>query len=96
MRTSQFSVASSGDDKLSLCKNNIRIFDNPKFAEPFRRHLRENAESIAKDNNLEIDFIRKKNFRKESRIKEILEKRGDHTGLVHIFSAMESCHTYKP
>ena len=79
-----------------LYTNNIRIFDYPRFAEPFREQLRENAESIAKDANLEIDFIRKKNFRKESRIKDILKDRGDQPGLVHIFSAMESCQTYKP
>lgn len=79
-----------------LYTNNIRIFDYPRFAEPFREQLRENAESIANDANIKIDFIRKNNFRKESRIKDILKNRGDHPGLVHIFSAMESCQTYKP
>jgi hypothetical protein len=79
-----------------LYTNNIRIFDYPKFAEPFREQLRENAETIAKKNNLEIEFIRKKNFRKEARIKDIIDKRGRHKGLVHIFSAMEPCQTYKP
>ena len=54
----------------------IRIFDYPRFAEPLRNELRNNAEQIAKDNNLEIEFISKKNFRKEKRIKDILEKRG--------------------
>jgi hypothetical protein len=45
---------------------------------------------------LEIEFIRKKNFRKESRIQDILKERGEHPGLVHIFSAMETCQSYKP
>gem|GEM_PF-5388732 len=35
-------------------------------------------------------------FRKEDRIAEILSKRGEHPGLVHIFSAMETCHTFQP
>ena len=74
----------------------IRIFDYPRFAEPLRNELRDNAEQIAKDNNLEIEFICKKNFRKEKRIKDILEKRGNHPGLIHIFSAMEPCPSYKP
>ena len=45
---------------------------------------------------LQIEFIRKlKAFRKEARIKEIVAERGDHPGLVHIFSAMESCPSYR-
>jgi hypothetical protein len=79
-----------------LYTNNIRIFDYPRFAEPLREELKNNAEHIAKENGLQIEFIRKKNFRKEKRIQNILEKRGNHPGLVHIFSAMESCPSYKP
>ena len=37
-----------------------------------------------------------KAFRKEERIKEILKERGSHPGLMHIFSAMETCTSYKP
>ena len=79
-----------------LMKNNIRIFDYPRFAEPLRDLLRDNAEKLARDNGLEIDFIRRNNFRKESKIKDILKERGDAPGMVHIFSAMESCESYKP
>ncbi len=79
-----------------LSSNHIRIFDYPRFAEPLRDELRGNAERIAKENGLEIDFIRKKNFRKEDRIRDVLQKRGNQPGLVHIFSAMEPCQTYKP
>ncbi len=75
---------------------NIRIFDYPRFAEPLRNEIRGNAEQIAKENGLEIEFIPKNNFRKEERIQEILEERGDHPGLIHIFSAMEPCPSYKP
>ncbi len=79
-----------------LSYKHIRIFDYPRFAEPFRDELRKNAERVASENGLEIEFIRKKNFRKEKRIQHILEQRGNHPGLVHIFSAMEPCQTYKP
>ena len=48
-----------------LYANNIRIFDYPRFAEPLRNELRDNAEKIAKDNGLEIQFIKKNDFRKE-------------------------------
>lgn len=75
----------------------VRLFDYPRFAEPMRDEIRQNAERVAQENSLTIDFIRSKGaFRKESRIQEILQKRGDHPGLVHIFSAMEACPSFEP
>jgi hypothetical protein len=79
-----------------LTTQGIRVFDFTQWAEPLREEIRVNAEKVANDNGLEIDFIRKKNFRKESRISDILKQRGSHPGLVHIFSAMEVCTAYKP
>jgi hypothetical protein len=79
-----------------LYERQIRIFDYPKFAEPFRNELRENAERLAAENGIEIEFLRKRNVRKEDRVKEMLTRRGDHPGLVCILSAMEPCSTYKP
>ena len=79
-----------------LFERKIRIFDYAKFAEPFRNRIRENAERMAAEAGIEIEFIRKRNFRKEDRVKEILTKREEHPGLVCIFSAMEPCSTYKP
>lgn len=79
-----------------LRSKKIRIFDSTKFAEPLRDEIRLNAERLAQENGLEIEFIRKKDFRKEERIKEIIARRGDHPGLVHLFSAMESCPSFKP
>jgi hypothetical protein len=74
----------------------IRLFDYPRFAEPFREELRTHAERLATEHGLTIDFIRRRTFRKEDRIKTILAQRGDHPGLVHIFSAMEPCPSFKP
>jgi len=74
----------------------IRIFDYPQFAQPLRDAIIENAQHIAQENNLDIEYIRKKNFRKEDRIQEIIQQRGAHPGLVHIFSALEPCTSYKP
>ena len=65
-----------------LHQRNIRIFDYPRFAEPFRNRLRENAERLAAENGCDIEFVRKRNLRKEDRVKEILTQRGDHPGLV--------------
>jgi hypothetical protein len=79
-----------------LKHNKIRIFDYAKFAEPLRDQLRENAERLAAENGIKIEFVRDHDKRKDKLIKEILQKRGEHPGLVHILSAMESCSTYKP
>jgi len=89
-------ICHAGAMESYLRAGNIRIFDYTKWAEPLRNEIRENAEHIAAENNLEIDFIRRKDFRKEQRIKEIVAQRGDHPGLVHVFSAMETCSSYKP
>jgi len=74
----------------------IRIFDYPRFAEPYRDRLRENAERLAGAAGIEIEFLRKRNIRKEDLVKAALEQRGEQPGLVCILSAMEPCSTYKP
>ena len=80
-----------------LYARQIRIFDYPQFAQPLREELRENAERLAAEKGLPIYFIRRtKSFRKEDKVHEILRQRGDHPGLVCIFSAMEPCASYQP
>jgi hypothetical protein len=79
-----------------LYTKQVRIFDYPRFAEPFRDQLRLNAERLASESGIEIEFLRRRNGWKEDRVKEILAHRGEHPGLVCIFSAMEPCSTYKP
>lgn len=79
-----------------LRSRSVRLFDYPRWAEPLRDQLRANAEQVAQAAGLEVEFIRRKDFRKEERVKEIVARRGDHAGLVHIFSAMEPCPSYKP
>ena len=81
-----------------LYQQGIRIFDYPRFAEPLREHIRENAEALAQANGVKIEFTRsgKKDLRKENRIQQILKERGDQPGLVHIFGAMEACSSYRP
>jgi len=74
----------------------LPIFNYPDWANQFRLELRNRAEAIASENGLDIEFIKKANFRKEERIRSIISQRGSHPGLVHIFSAMESCTAFKP
>jgi hypothetical protein len=80
-----------------LSYHGIKLFDFPRWAEPLRDELRQHAERLAVEAGLEIEFIRRhKAFRKEDRIQAILAERGDHPGLVHIFSAMEACSAFRP
>ena len=79
-----------------LYEHQIRIFDYAQFAEPLRDQICQQAEQLAQEHGLAIEFIRKKNFRKEDRIQALLKTRGTQPGLVHIFSALEACTTYKP
>jgi len=74
----------------------IRLFDFTQWAKPLREEVRNNAERIARESGLKIHHLRFTKRRKDAIIKEIIKERGCHPGLVHIFSAMESCRTYKP
>jgi hypothetical protein len=79
-----------------LYSQKMRIFDYMEvFAEPLRELIRTNAETLAKANGIEIEFVNQ-SVRKEEQIQTILGKRGDGAGLVHILSAMETCVAYKP
>lgn len=74
-----------------------RCFDFHKVFEPITENIKSNAEKIAKENNMTVEFVRNVSmFRKDDKIAEILEERGEHEGLVKIYSQLEVCNTYKP
>jgi len=80
-----------------LRAHDIRLFDYARFAEPLREEVRQNAERLAREQGLVIEFIRSAHaFRKEERIRAILDQRGEQPGLVHIFAAMEPCTAFTP
>jgi len=79
-----------------LSARGVRIFDYARFAQPLREEIRANAERLAAEAGIDIEFVRKSTLRKEARIKEVLARRGEHPGLVHILSAMEACPSYRP
>ena len=79
-----------------LNASDVRIFDYPRFAEPLRELVCEQAASLAAEAGATIEHIGKKHIRKEAVVAKVLEQRGEHPGLVHVISAMEGCDTYKP
>jgi hypothetical protein len=79
-----------------LYARQIPIFDYPQFAAGLRDRVRERALAIAAAAGIGIEHIAKRHIRKEDVVAKVLAARGDHPGLVHVISAMESCAAYKP
>ena len=79
-----------------LRREGIRCFDLAQFVEPLREEIRQNAERLAAEAGLRIEFLARHTVRKEDLVAEKLAQRGRHPGLVCIFSAMETCTTYRP
>jgi hypothetical protein len=79
-----------------LRQQGIRIFDYPRFAEPLRDRIRERAHQACAEAGIEIEHVSKSSIRKEERVAQVLAKRGEGPGLVHVISAMEACPTYVP
>jgi hypothetical protein len=55
-----------------LYAHKVRIFDYPRFAQPFREELVENAERLARESGITIEHIRKKKIRKEDLVRAVL------------------------
>jgi len=61
-----------------------------------RAQRRDHAILTACAAGLAIEHLERNNFRREDRVAEVLQQRGDAPGLVHVFSAMEACQALKP
>jgi hypothetical protein len=79
-----------------LHAHSIPIFDYPAFASRLRDSLRERAAALAAEAGVTIEFVAKSHIRKEDIVTRVLKRRGDHPGLVHVISAMETCDSYRP
>ena len=79
-----------------LNSEHIRICDYPRFAEPLRERLRSQAQVLADQYGVRIEYVAKAHVRKEDLVANVLAERGDQPGWVHILSAMETCPSYAP
>lgn len=89
-------ISYGGGMSAYLNKRGIKIFDYAKFAEPFRDMIRSKIDLLVKESGVEVEYINKGGIRKEAVVCEVLKKRGDHPGIVHIISTLETCNTYQP
>ena len=68
----------------------IPNLDKPKpkreVAQGVPRQKRENVKALAEANGVKIEFIRKKDVRKENRIQKILKERSEQPGKDTIFN----------
>jgi hypothetical protein len=79
-----------------LTRRSLQISDFKEFVKGLTEAIGQHAQRLAEENGLTIEYIRRiKAFRKEDRIQQILAERGTHPGLVHIFSAVETCTTFE-
>lgn len=89
------SIGHAGAMTNLLYRRGVLLKDYKQFVAPFRNELHNKAKSISQQENVPIIVIRQmKKVRKEDLVKEQIEKRGDHDGLVCILSAQERCQNY--
>jgi len=63
-----------------------KCFDFHNVFKPITERIKNNAERIASENGMEVEYIRNvKAFRKDDRIADIIEERGEQEGLIKIF-----------
>ena len=53
-----------------LRAHGVKVFDYPRWAQPLRDEIRSNAERIAAEHGIQIEFVRKAGFRKEEGIRD--------------------------
>jgi hypothetical protein len=77
-----------------LRAHGVYLFDFAKFVAPLHDEIRGNAERLAAEHGIEVQFIRHHEERKEAIVSKIVEQRGDAPGLVAILSALEVCPSF--
>lgn len=74
---------------------NFPLYEYPRFAAPYNKMIREAAHRLSREAGCEIEVVRGQAISKEARVREVLESRGTAPGLIHVFSSMELCSTYR-
>lgn len=82
-------VAHPGALLVSMRAAGFRPRDLARFGQPITSPVREHIIGVAREHGVEIEVVRRKNFRQEDRVAAILKRRGTHPGLVHVFAVKE-------
>ncbi len=84
-------VSYAGGMTCYLYSNRIMIFDYKKFASGLRDDYNDYVMNFSETNKVSIIPVNSYKISKEDKVKEIIEKRGNHPGLICIISAVEGC-----
>jgi len=82
-------VAHPGALLVSMQAAGFKPRDLARFGQPITTAVRDHIIGLARHHGIEIEVVRRKNFRQEDRVAAILKTRGTHAGLVHIFAVKE-------
>lgn len=82
-------VAHPGALLVSMQAAGFKPRDLARFGQPITTEIREHIIGLARQHGVEIEVVRRKNFRQEDRVAAILKTRGTQPGLVHIFVVKE-------
>ena len=87
-------VAHPGALLISMNAAGFKPRDLARYAQPFTAKVRDHVIGLARQEGVEIEMVRRKDFRQEDRVAAILKRRGTHPGLVHIFAVKESANVF--
>lgn len=79
-----------------LYRNEVKIFDYPRHWQSITARYKTHVEDLAKKAGVQIEYVSSYRVNKEALVREVLAKRGNAPGLVHIISAVELGPQYKP
>src|SRR5689334_23928400 len=74
---------------VSMQHAGFRPRDLTRFARPITEQVRDHIIGLARQHQVEIEFVARKSFRPEDRVAAILKERGTKPGLVHVFAVKE-------
>lgn len=79
----------------TLHQRGLSVLEYTEFVQPLGQRIKANAETLARQAGIDIEYVPSRRFRQKDRIENILKTRGRHPGLVHIFVGPESCTCFK-
>lgn len=72
-----------------LYRHHILLKDFHAYSKKLAEILKENAKILAEIEGAQYEYLDSPNIRKEAKVKQIIKQRGDHPGLVAVFTTLE-------
>jgi len=72
-----------------LASHGILLKEFNAYSEKLAQVIKENAKFVAETEGAHYEYLDSPKIKKEKKVKEIIQRRGDHPGLVAVFSTLE-------